>query len=1110
MLLPSLTIGSLWGDFLKSKTVFVLSLLCCWTSVRAGINRWDPKPIETGVVSLIVVDPTSAIGGAGSGPRSSTLYCTVQDVVYKATDGGDSWTRLGSVQNSYDINALVLDSQNPDTLYAGISAGAFKSRNGGMTWSPSGLQGIGVRDIAVDPSNSSKLYAATGTSYYRSLDGGESWSEIVAGIDVEPLRPYSITIDPQVPSTLYATARYSVFKSTDSGLNWSELGADVNFEFYTPTVVVDPQNSSNVYVVSRVGIYRSADGGATWNLILDQTLSSYFPRLQVPLLIDPNDSMVLYTGFGHGVLRSTDQGANWFPMEMGLGVNRVRALALDPQEPATLFAGTEDAIFRSLDGAASWERKGDGIFAAQLNDLVFNREALVAATPAGIFRSSDLGDTWNRSETALPAVYRMASDPVEPDILYAASRDSVYKSLDGGQSWQISHQNPLMDSPQALFVDSERRLYFAGSGAWRSDDQGATFRLLGVFGGSAFAYGIAVDPHDPTRLFAATDGGFFRSDDSGASWVNKSNGLPGILLLSLAVHPDDPDTLYLAGSSGIYKSVDAGEGWTRIYLPETSGFFWDVQLDPLNPAVVYAAGFGVHRSPDAGSNWRLVESGLDNDFVQSLLIDPSRPSRIYAGTDSNGVFSISLFTLDSVEPAVAGPGDQLIIRGSGFLSGPVEVLIGGVAVPVLEILDDGTLIVQVPPIGPGPADVTLRIALEDGEEVLATREGDELTVDYNQRLLLPQYGFGGGLDSQIVINNPSPYEEAYVRLDFFDPDGQPSEGVTTNQGLELMIPPLGSHTLGVGYGGILAGPIQGGDLPTFFSRSSSLGTEVVSGSVEVLSTRPVSAVIRFGLEGTGLAGVQSAVPVSSALLPVRRIRGLDTGIAARNAEDSPNLLLLELKDADGEVIAETERNLEPAGRLSEFVTQLFPGMVDPGFRGSVCIRSESGLFAAIALELEVGVAMTTLPITPIESDFSLPSAENRSIPGFTDILRADLRIDGQSADLTLWMRGPIPPEGDPRVDSLVYRISVDLDEPFFTGGEDVDKTFVVAGDSMNEFTGQGVADFEVGERSVRFRVPLSAFEGTSRFQLSADTLFLGDMVSGDSLSPITVFLPYRP
>jgi photosystem II stability/assembly factor-like uncharacterized protein len=222
-----------------------------------------------------------------------------------------------------------LDRQNPGTLYvlAGIKpsgqdccpTGAFKSTDGGMNWAMKGSldENNDTTLLVIDPENPSTLYA-TGTyrgTISKSTDGGVTW------IDSPQLPPEAFTteddddwaivkslaIDPQNSNVVYVSGNGGIFKSTNGGATWTTMNAGLTpyvcIKCYTPyavqSLVVDPRRGT-LYAVSAAGggILKSRDGGSTWVPINNGLAGAN------TLALDPSNPSRLYAG-GAGVYTMT-------------------------------------------------------------------------------------------------------------------------------------------------------------------------------------------------------------------------------------------------------------------------------------------------------------------------------------------------------------------------------------------------------------------------------------------------------------------------------------------------------------------------------------------------------------------------------------------------------------------------------------------------------------------------------------------------------------------------------------------------------------------------------------------------------------------------------------
>ena len=236
---------------------------------------------------------------------------------------------------------------------------------------------------------------------------------------------------------------------------------------------------------------------------------------------------------------------------------------------------------------------------------------------------------------------------------------------------------------------------------------------------------------------------------------------------------------------------------------------------------------------------------------------------------------------------------------------------------------------------------------EPGPIVLAMLEDMFWTIR-EQVLQIPHFGVGGGFSSDVVVTNRSSTELAAVAIDVWDPEGNALDGnLILGVGADRFdLPPLGSRTL------TLSHDEEG----------------VLTGSMTVSSDTLVSAVVRFDFQGTGITGVGTSPRLRAAIAPVRRAGNLSSGVAVRNTELAAQTIDLELKDEDGLVVpgGEATRHIEAGGRIAEFIEQFFPDADTTDFKGEISIRARAGQIAVIVLELEVGRAFTTLPVSPID------------------------------------------------------------------------------------------------------------------------------------------------
>lgn len=301
--------------------------------------------------------------------------------------------------------------------------------------------------------------------------------------------------------------------------------------------------------------------------------------------------------------------------------------------------------------------RSDPIVVIQLHPK--NPDIIYVATNDYIYKSRDGGQTWaNLSQgMSYSRVIAMAIDPAYPATVYAGTKgDAVYKSHDGGQRW-TSMRSGLDDATitsvvnQFLFDPADAQHIFLattmgvfetknGGEQWTKKMEGMKEVLMVVT--------LGMDPTRPSILYAGTSGGVYKSIDQAGHWKKMNNGLvpPDMLktsralnVTSILVDPYESDTVYAATLAGLYKSTDGGDAWKRIGESLADQMIVAMVLDRTRQGVIYITGRdGVHRSEDAGSTWKLVNSGFMTTNIRTIAQSARDPKIFYAGTNGSGLY----------------------------------------------------------------------------------------------------------------------------------------------------------------------------------------------------------------------------------------------------------------------------------------------------------------------------------------------------------------------------------------------------------------------------------------------------------------------------------------
>jgi len=327
-----------------------------------------------------------------------------------------------------------------------------------------------------------------------------------------------------------------------------------------------------------------------------------------------------------------------------------QALAADPRDAGRIWAGGPDGIHRTFDGGNTWTltRLPAQLRGGQIAQLVVAPAApdRLYAFQGAPYRSLDGGIHWEligQNQLPIPTVFALAVDARDPDLVYAASFDALFRSRDGGLTWT---QLPGFRNVRALAAPpTQSGTLLAGTveqGIWKSTDAGASWRQTRqrLENTAVRTTRLAFDPVRDDRLWAFGGSAVFESTDRGASWRPWRHGLEALEVLDLA--PGAPGTLFAAGFQdarpAVFRSRDDGAAWTPLagpFLQGGAGFFSSVAVHPARPATVFAAGStGLFRSRNGGDRWLRFGAGLPAE-VALLRIPPSGGSTMFALSPEN-------------------------------------------------------------------------------------------------------------------------------------------------------------------------------------------------------------------------------------------------------------------------------------------------------------------------------------------------------------------------------------------------------------------------------------------------------------------------------------------
>ena len=383
-----------------------------------------------------------------------------------------------------------------------------------------------------------------------------------------------------------------------------------------------------------------------------------------------------------------EQGPDSYVLGSGWngGNGRVNRVYFHPSNPSVFYICTPSGgLWRTQNAGVSWTCLTDGMptlgvsgFAINYNNTnvmyLLTGDGDGNNSPSiGVLKSFDGGNTWvatdlnwaiNWDYPTMIRAFNLVMHPTNPEILYVAASNGIWKTSDGGQHWQMKQGGVFFDiefkpgDPAKMYATSTN--YF-----WKSTNSGDNWVLDGDpdFPTEFCRIEMAVSPDQPNSIYLLFGGhvtgtgnghfsGVYRSVDEGAEFSLMSDA-PNILGLSasgqdstnqacydlaIAVDPNNANTIYVGGIN-VWKSTNGGSSWSIIshWVEDNNTIGYthaDIHDLRFNGSTLYCGSDGgIFRSTDGGANWTNLSSGLA--IMQFYKIDVE--GNIYSGgTQDNG------------------------------------------------------------------------------------------------------------------------------------------------------------------------------------------------------------------------------------------------------------------------------------------------------------------------------------------------------------------------------------------------------------------------------------------------------------------------------------------
>ena len=618
--------------------------------------------------------------------------------LWKTTDGGVTWRAMtdGMIHSS-SVGAVAVAPSNPDVVYIGTGEadirgniiqgdGAYKSTDGGKTWTHIGLENTQViAKIRVNPTNPDLVYVAAfghhaapnpDRGVYRSKDGGKTWEKILFRDDKTAAN--ELILDPNNPQVIYVAMWEAyrnawemssggpgsgIFKSTDGGDHWTEISRNPGLPkgmLGKIGLSVSGADSNRVYAQIEAedgGFFMSNDAGATWTKVTDRRelrqRAFYYTRVYA----DPKVKDTVYV-LNVNFHKSTDAGKTWTTIRaIPHGDNHDMWIA--PDDSNRMIEANDGGASISVNGGDTWTP--ETMPTAQFYHVITTKHvpyhvcgAQQDNSTACVGSHAAQGGPGGAGGDADRIFYSVgggesgyiASDPRNPDIYYAGSYGGLITRLDRrtGEEREI---NPYPDNPMGyasadiaerfqwtfpiVMAPTDPQIIYVGSQhVWKTTTEGQSWTKISP----------DLTRHDPKTM--GSSGGPITKDNTGVETY--------ATVFTIAPSPKDEKIIWTGSDDGyVFVTRDGGANWTNI-TPKDLGDYARISLieaSPFRPGTAYMAANRyqqddfkpyVYRTDDFGETWTKIVNGVPaNEFARAIREDTKVAKLLYLGTE-HGIY----------------------------------------------------------------------------------------------------------------------------------------------------------------------------------------------------------------------------------------------------------------------------------------------------------------------------------------------------------------------------------------------------------------------------------------------------------------------------------------
>ena len=652
------------------------------------------KSTDAGVTYIPLTDdlPQIGVSGIAIDPNNSNIiYIATGDDdagdsysvgIWKSTNGGLSWTPTGiNPSNSPNrTSEIYINPNNSSMLWVATSSGVYKTTNAGNNWTLT--QSGNFRDLKVNPTNPNIIYASTSSQFYRSTDSGNSFTQISSGLPVDSGRLF-MDVTQANSNYVYlvsATSNYGyqgIYRSTDSGLTFTQMANTtdifdgVSQAWYDLAISASNTNQNEIYV-GVLNIWKSSNGGDSFSQVNSWTTrNASYTHADIHFIRDFDNG--LFVGSDGGVFKSTDSGASFEDLTVGLSITQFYRISVSKQDSEKIAGGAQDNGGFGFSSQWASYHGGDGM------------EGVI--------------------------------DPNDDNFYYGFMQNgsTLYVNNSSGQPGGTNgYSSPTSGNwitPLSINNDSE---VFAGYSSLYQFNAGNWTEVSPSFGTNIDV--LELDPINSDNIYVGVNSNLQQSTDHGITFTSVNVFASNIT--SIEVNNNDNNIVYVTTSGGggkVWRSLNQGLNFTDITgsLPNVVKNIIKHQTNTIDNVLYLGTSLGVYRFNDNNSDWEVFDNNLPNSSVTDLSIN-TVDNNITAATYGRGAFRSEL------------PSSQLATN---------DLQLVGVENPVDSQINCGSILPQLKVKNNGQNNIT------SVNVVYSLDEGEEISIIWSGNIESEQFAF---------------------------------------------------------------------------------------------------------------------------------------------------------------------------------------------------------------------------------------------------------------------------------------------------------------------------------------------------------------------------------